>query len=95
MYLVMVELNARSADQYGDLEKALKALGNWSNRMRGVWMIETRFTAQQVRDLLKPCIVPGQDRLLVARMTTSWAATGMGEGFQEWMNRRQFTPPAK
>ncbi len=91
MYLIQLELNARPADQYPELEKAIKALGNWSNRMRGSWLVETRFTAAQIRDLLKPTIVSGQDRLFVARMTTNWAGTGMGDGFQDWMNRRNFT----
>lgn len=91
MYLIMLELNARPADQYPDLEKAIKALGNWSNRMRGLWLVETRFNAAQIRDLLKPSLVAGQDKLFVTRMTTNWAGTAMGEGFQDWMNRRKFT----
>ncbi len=91
MYLIAVEFNARPADQYPDFDKALKALGNWSSRMRGVWLVETRFTPAQIRDLLKPTLVAGQDRMFVSRMTTSWAGTGMGDGFQDWMNRRNFT----
>lgn len=91
MYMIVLELNARPADQYPDLDKAIKALGNWSNRMKNMWMVETRFTAAQVRDLLKPTLVAGTDRLFVTRMTTNWAGTGMGDGFQDWMNRRNFT----
>lgn len=91
MYLIVVEQNARKADQYPDLEKAIKALGNWSNRMRGMWLVETKFNAAQIRDLLKPTLVAGQDKLFITRMTTNWAGTGMGEGFQDWMNRRKFT----
>lgn len=91
MYLVLLELNARPADQYPDLERAIKALGNWSNRVRGAWIVESRFSAQQIRDLLKPHIGAGQDRLFVARIGGNWAGTGMGPGFQEWMNRRDFT----
>lgn len=94
MYLVMVELNGRPADQYADFDRAIKALGNWSNRVRGVWMVESRFTATQIRDLLKPTLVAGQDRLFVARFTPNWAGYGMGEGFPEWMARRNFENPA-
>jgi hypothetical protein len=79
VYLVLLELNGRPAGEYGDLERAIKALGNWSNRMRGMWMVETRFTAAQVRDLL-----------FVQRMTTNWAGTNMGDGFSDWMARRKF-----
>lgn len=90
MYMIVLELNNPTKD-YGDLERAIKALGNWSNRMRNMWMVETRFTPAQIRDLLKPTLVAGSDRLFVTRMTTNWAGTGMGEGFQDWMNRRKFT----
>ncbi len=92
MYLIAIELTARPADQYPDLEKAIKALGNWSSRMKGVWLVESRFNAAQIRDLLKPTLVAGRDKLFIARMTTNWAGTGMGDGFQDWMNRRKFTP---
>src|SRR5437870_9763921 len=94
MYIVLLELNGRPATDYPDLERAIKALGNWSNRVRGSWIVESRFSAAQVRDLLKPHIVSGQDRVFVARFTRNWAGTGMGEGFPEWMNRRQFEPVA-
>jgi hypothetical protein len=91
MYVILIELNGRPADQYADLERAVKALGNWSNRVRGAWFVESRFTSQQIRDLLKPHLDSGKDRLFVARMGSNWAGTGMGPGFQEWMNRRAFT----
>jgi hypothetical protein len=90
MFLVITELNGRPADQYPDLERAIKALGNWSNRLRGAWLVESRFNAAQIRDLLKPHIVAGRDRVYVARITRNWAGTNMGDGFQEWMARRNF-----
>lgn len=91
MFVILLELNARPADQYPDLERSIKALGNWSNRVRGSWLVESRFSAQQIRDLLKPHLVAGTDRLFVARLGSNWAGTGMGTGFPEWMNRRSFT----
>lgn len=93
MYLIVLELNARPAAEYPDLERAIKALGNWSNRLKGAWIVETRFSASQIRDLLKPHLVPNADRLFVARFTQGWAGTNMGQGFQEWMNRRNFDRP--
>ncbi|MSP54492.1 MAG: hypothetical protein EXR69_02635 [Myxococcales bacterium] len=91
MYLVVLELTARP--EYPDLERALKALGNWSNRTKGTWIVESRFSASQIRDLLKPH-VGTEDRVFVARFTKNWAGTGMGTGFQEWMNRRNFETPS-
>ncbi|MFZ5478247.1 MAG: hypothetical protein ACOZNI_15880 [Myxococcota bacterium] len=93
MFLIVTELNARPAAEYPDLERAIKALGNWSNRLKNGWIVESRFNASQIRDLLKPHLVSGQDRIFVARMTKNWAGTGMGDGFQEWMNRRNFDAP--
>ena len=90
MYIIVLELNARPADQYPDLERALKALGNWSNRVRGAWFVESRFSASVIRDLLKPHVDPAKDKLFVTRMGQNWAGTGMGPGFQDWMNRRSF-----
>ena len=95
MFVIMLELNTRKEDQYPDLERAIKALGDWSNRVKGQWLVQSRFPASQIRDLLKPHIDAG-DRLFVARLTGSWSATNMGPGFQEWMNRRNYeTPPTR
>lgn len=94
-YLIVLELNARAAGEYPDLERAIKALGDWSNRVKGTWIVESRFTASQIRDLLKPHIVAGQDRLFVARLNGTWSATGLPEPFQEWMRRRNFAAPKK
>lgn len=93
MYLIVLELNGRAPGDYPELERAIKALGNWSNRLKSAWIVESRFSAAQIRDLLKPHIVAGQDRIFVARFTQNWAGTNMGAGFPEWMNRRTFERP--
>lgn len=95
MFLILLELNGRPADEYPDLERAIKALGNWSNRLKGQWIVESRFNAAQIRDLVKPHLVAGQDRVFVARITRNWAGTNMGDGFAEWMGRRNFDAPVK
>ena len=92
MYVILLELTARPADQYEDLERAIKALGDWSNRVKGQWLVQSRFPTSQVRDLLKPHIGAG-DKLFVARIHGNWSATNMGAGFQDWMNRRNFDAP--
>lgn len=66
---------------------ALKSMGNWSNRLPGAWILETRLSPRQVRDNLGSHLGPA-DRLFVARITRQWAGRGMGTGFQEWMDRR-------
>ena len=94
MYIILTELNGRPEGEYGDFERAIKALGDWSNRVKGQWLVQSWFTASQIRDLLKPHIVQGQDRVFVARMYGgNWAGTNMGQGFPEWLSRRNFDAP--
>ncbi len=93
MFIIVLDLTARNPGDYADLERAIKALGNWSNRVKGSWIVESRFNAAQIRDLLKPHIEVGKDRVLVARITRNWAGSALGEGFPEWMNRRNFDAP--
>lgn len=84
MLLVCFQLS----DENQPFIDALKAMGNWSNRVEGSWLLETNLTPRQVRDLLGQHMKP-QDRLFVARITQNWAGRGMGEGFPEWMGRRK------
>lgn len=72
-----------------DFVQELKSLGNWSNRLDGAWLLETTISPRQVRDLLGAKMKPG-DRLFVARITRNWAGRGMGDGFPEWLQRRDF-----
>ncbi|MCB9741911.1 MAG: hypothetical protein H6741_23415 [Alphaproteobacteria bacterium] len=67
----------------------LKAMGNWSNRVDNAWLLETSISPRQVRDLLGQKMKDG-DRLFVARITQNWAGRGMGQGFPDWMGRRDF-----
>ena len=67
----------------------LKSLGNWSNRIDGAWILETKINPRQVRDLLGAKMKDG-DRLFVARITEAWAGRNMGQGFPEWIQRREF-----
>lgn len=86
MYFVAMRLQGPRED-YKNLENALKALGPWSNRLEGTWLVESRLSSRTVRDLLKPHLKPG-DRLFVGQFTQNWAGTNMGDGFPDWMKRR-------
>jgi hypothetical protein len=96
MYLILTELRGRPADGYGDLEKTIKALGNWGRQVSGTWMLESdRFNASQIRDFLRPHVVPGVDRIFVARITKNWSGLNMSKSFPDWMKRRNFDAPAR
>lgn len=88
MYFVALHLQG-PAEQYESLFNAIKALGNWSNRIPDCWFLESRASARRIRDTLKPHLKPG-DRLFVGQFNQNWAGTGMGEGFPDWMKRRSF-----
>jgi len=95
MYLVVLELNGRPRGEYPALERAIKASGDWSNRSRDAWLVQSELSASKIRDELKPHIVAGKDKLFVARIGKNWSGAHMGDGFQEWMNRRDFDPPKR
>jgi hypothetical protein len=95
MYMIVLELNGRPPGEYPALERAIKATGNWSNRMRNVWWVESELPAAKIRDELKPHVVAGKDKVFVARIGKGWSGSNMGDGFQEWMNRRNFDAPKK
>lgn len=89
MYFVSFRLTGDES-AYTNLENALKALGPWSNRLgMTTWLIESRFSARRIRDLVGPHLLPN-DRVFVGQFTRNWAGRGMGPGFPEWMKRRSF-----
>ncbi len=91
MYFISFRLQA-PWEEYGDLERALKAMGPWSNRLDPTWLLESRLSSRTIRDLLKPHLKPG-DRLFVGQFSQNWAGTNMGDGFPDWLKRRSFQAP--
>lgn len=85
MMLVCFKLEGENPEFFNEL----KSLGNWSNRLEDAWLIETTINPRQVRDLLGAKMKDGE-RLFVARITTNWAGRNMGQGFPEWVQRRNF-----
>jgi hypothetical protein len=86
--MMMVGFKVEGAHRDAFLEE-LKSLGNWSNRIDDAWLLETPLSPRRVRDLLKEKTQPG-DRVFVARISRNWAGFAMGEGFPEWLGRREF-----
>ena len=90
--MFLVVLDDRSGDPLvrDRVEKAIKGMGNWSNRLKNAWLLESRtLGARRIRDQLKPHLNE-TDRLFVARISRNWAGRNMGAGFPEWMQRRDF-----
>lgn len=89
MYMISFHTTSSDPARREAFEAAVKGLGNWSNRMPGVWMLESKSSARMIRDFLAQK-VGAQDRLFVARITRNWAGRNMGDGFPDWMKRRDF-----
>jgi len=90
MYMIVLDNRSNDVLVKERVEAAIKTMGNWSNRMSDVWLLETNTRgARAIRDTLRQ-FVTDKDRLFVARITRNWAGRNMGEGFPEWMQRRDF-----
>ena len=92
MYMIAFKLNGPDG-AYENLETAIKALGPWSNRLADCWIVESRFNARRIRDLMKPHLnLEAGDRVFVAQFNENWAGSNMGQNFPEWIKRRDFAP---
>ena len=89
MFLIVYTAADPNNSAQSEMGTAIKALGNWSDRLQSTWFLETNLTSGSIRDRLKQFANNG-DRIFVARMTRHWSGFGMGAGFPEWINRRQF-----
>jgi hypothetical protein len=92
MFMITVHFRSGDAVAKERVDASIKTLGNWSNRIPGVYMLETtRMGARGIRDHLKQFILADKgDQVFVARISRNWAGTNMGQGFPEWMKRREF-----
>ena len=92
VFMISVEFQSGDVIVKERVDAAIKTLGNWSNRIPGVYFLETnRMGARGIRDHLKQFMnVEAGDRLFVARISRNWAGTNMGAGFPEWMKSREF-----
>ena len=89
MYMITFHTTSSDPARREAFEAAVKGLGNWSNRMPGVWLVESKASAPQIRDFLKQHLGPA-DAFFIARITKNWAGRNLGENFPGWMGRRDF-----
>lgn len=92
VFMISVEFRSEDVVVKERIDASIKTLGNSSNRLPGMYILESnRMGARGIRDHLKQFLdLPGGDRLFVARISRNWAGTNMGQGFPEWMKRREF-----
>ena len=90
MFLIVLDVRSKDVLVRERVDAAIRTLGNWSNRLEGAWMLESStLSASAIRDQLKQHLNEA-DRMFVARISRNWAGRNMGQGFPEWMARRDF-----
>lgn len=83
-YVVCYDLNSPGQD-YGDLHKAIKALGAWWHNLDSTWLVTSSKTASGLRDYLKPHL-DANDKLLVIDITGDpWASRGFTGSGADWL----------
>lgn len=78
--------------RYATLINAIQALGPWSDRLDRAWLVESKLSASRIRTLLKPHLGKNE-RVFVGQFSQNWAGYNMGNGFPEWIGRRDFDVP--
>lgn len=90
VFLVILDIRNTDPLVKERAETVLKLMGNWSNRLNGAWILETKTeNARTIRDKLSSSLT-NEDRLFVARISKHWAGRNMGQGFPEWLTKREF-----
>ena len=90
MFMIVLDTQNEDPVVKAQVEAAIKTMGNWSNRLKNVWLLESKTRAARgIRDHLKQ-FLGERDRIFVARISRNWAGRNMGQGFPEWMTRREF-----
>ena len=90
MFLIVLDPRSKDPVVHTKIDASVRTMGNWSNRLDNAWLLEAdKLGARKIRDTLKD-FLEEPDRLFVARISRNWAGRGMGQGFPEWMSRRDF-----
>jgi len=81
--LVGYDLN-RPGQDYTSLFEAIKSLGAWWHHLDSTWLIKTSYSAEYVRDSLRPHL-DNNDELLVTSLTGEAAWHGFSDSGGSWL----------
>lgn len=84
VYSISYDLN-RPGQDYDDLYKAIKELGNWCHPLDSTWIVVSNLTAQQIRDRLQS-VSDNTDGLLVVKASAPAAWGGLSQEVSDWLN---------
>lgn len=83
VYVISYDLN-RPGQDYPDLFKAIKALGDWCHPVDSTWFVDTSADAVAIRDRLVR-VMDGNDQMVVTRATVPGAWKGLSQDVSQWL----------
>lgn len=83
-FLISYDLHNKTRAVYDNLETAIRGLGDWCKPLDTVYVVNTAYSAGQVRDFLNGKIA-SDDRLLVITVKRDAAWSGISDGCANWM----------
>lgn len=85
LYMIGYDLNKPGQD-YTPLFDAIKAMSNaWWHYLDSTWLIESSYSAEQIRDHLST-VIDMNDELLVAAISAPAAWVGFSDKGSEWLS---------
>ena len=85
--IITYDLN-RPGQNYSDLYKKIKSLGDWKHPLESTWIVKTTMTDVQVRDSLKSAI-DNNDKLLIVDRRGNLAWSGIDAEFSNWLKSKE------
>ena len=76
----------KSKEDYVDLIKAIKELGEWWDCLDSTWLVVSGHSAGQICDMLKRHL-DRSDRILVFPVGKKWASDGFRKPCLEWLQK--------
>lgn len=84
VYSISYDLN-RPGQDYDDLYRAIKGLGNWCHPLDSTWFVVCNLTATQIRDRLKSAS-DYTDGILITTASAPAAWNGLSQEVSDWLN---------
>ena len=83
VYLITYDLRV-PGQNYSDLIKEIKAIGDWAKPCESTWFVKSTLTAEAIKDRLTA--IDATDRLVVISVSRPWWTDGLDKDVLDWMH---------
>jgi len=83
LFSISYDLNKPGQD-YPELYKEIKKLGNWCHPVDSTWFVKTSLSASKVRDKLN-AVMDSSDSLIVVKASAPGAWHGLNSEASQWL----------